>query len=118
MPLSDQQTLSVSASASSAPSGRLRSASPVTVDAVATTQILINLDVNRVGASVFNGSNAVMWIDYNANVSAEEHLVPIGPGQLWESSTGAIDAIYARWGPAPAGSQLSGSAHVRSFVVR
>jgi hypothetical protein len=118
MPLSDQQQLSVTASATSAPAGKLRAATPVTIDAKATAELFINLDAKRVGASVFNSSNAVLWIDYSADVSPTQHLVPIGPGQLWESSTGCIDAIYGRWGTPPQGETLTGEAHVRSFVIR
>jgi hypothetical protein len=118
MPLSDQQTLTTTASVTSAPTGKPRSATPVTVDAKATTELLINLDTKRVGASVFNGSNTVLWIDYSADVGPEQHLVPIGPGQLWESSSGTIDAIYGKWGTPPSGETLTGAAHVRSFVIR
>ncbi len=118
MPLSDQQQLSVTASATSAPAGKLRAATPITIDATATAAQLIGLDAKRVGASVFNSSNTVLWIDYSADVSQAQHLVPIGPGQLWESSTGCIDAIYGRWGTPPQGETLTGEAHVRSFVIR
>lgn len=118
MPLSDQQTLTTTASVTNTTAGKLRVATPVTIDATATTELLIGLDAKRVGASVFNSSNAVLWIDYSADVSQAQHLVPIGPGQLWESSTGCVDAIYGRWGTPPQGETLTGEAHVRSFVIR
>ena len=118
MPLSDER-LTATASVTRPSAGTPRAATPVTIEAKTNYQKLLDLNNARTNASIYNEGTTTLWIDYSADVGPDQHLVSIGPGQLWESPSACVDAIYGVWAaPATGEPALSGKAHIRSIVLR
>jgi hypothetical protein len=119
MPLSnDTQTTTASVTTTES-SSALKAGIPVTKDAKTTSELFLPVNEKRRGASVFNSSKQVLYLDYSSDVSPAQHMVDVGPGQLWEEPYPTSSPIHGVWAaPISGEGPISGVAHVRSFVVK
>lgn len=68
---------------------------------------LLNSDLHRKGAIVFNNSNKNMYIKIGDDASYENFSLILLARSYWEIPTGCTDAVYAIWS-----SECTGSAQV------
>jgi hypothetical protein len=74
------------------------SSSTTTVASSASNVMLLTTNTNRLGASVFNDSNSIVYIKLGATASLTSFAIKLYPNSYWEvpsNYVGQIDAIWA-----------------------
>lgn len=103
MPISNPATVTVNYPTSS-------SVTPTPVTAATASTSLLSANVNRKGASIWNGGTGTLYVEYGATASTAAYafkLDPNGYGEIPFGYTGAVSGIWSATG---------GSALVREFV--
>jgi hypothetical protein len=74
------------------------SSSTTSVASSASNVMLLATNTNRLGASVFNDSNSIVYIKLGATASLTSYAIKLYPSSYWEvpsNYVGQIDAIWA-----------------------
>lgn len=86
------------------------SVSKVSKDASTTAIALLTAKDERVGATVFNNSNATLFLDFAQGVTSNDFAVAVPPKGYYELPYRTISGMWGVW------SSTSGKALIREFI--
>lgn len=89
---------------------RSNSANSTTVASATTSATILAANTSRQGATIWNNSNAALFLDFDAAASVTDHALKVDPGGYVEVPFGFTGPISGIW------SSANGSALVREFV--
>jgi hypothetical protein len=92
--------VNIGASGATVPTKETRSATPgqTSVVASATTVTVLASNANRLGATIFNDGNAILYLKLGATASTTSYSIQVGPNGYYEvpfNFTGIIDGIWS-----------------------
>ncbi|NDJ16786.1 hypothetical protein [Myxacorys almedinensis] len=95
---------------SSTSQNRKTSVTRVSKSASTLPVALLSANENRVGATIFNRSSSILYLDFAEQLSPEDFAVEVPPGGYFETPFSPVTGMWGRW------RSSNGKALIRDFV--